>query len=494
MKEKTKELFKKGKWLRSTLLTMLLIVIIIAIYTVLNIYVRSLKIANIDITKDKLYSLSQESIDKVKSVNQDTKIIAYGMSDYPAIEEYANLYNKQNSHITYEELTDVSKRPDLQSDYALGSGISSLVIVETENRKKAVMTSDLTTYDNTTYEQIDITEQALTNAILAVNLEKTPSIYLVTNHVQYTDQYTVFEEYLKNEANTVNSLDLLVNGKVPDDCDVLVLTTLKEDFSEYERDLIIDYINKGGNLLILADPNIQGVDLANFNKILEQYGVEESNEVVFEGSTSSMLSGYPNFVIPQVSDSSEITKYISSDGAVALLNAGKLTFKSDEELESLGVTTENLITATSSSFLRNDLTISSTTRIDADKDAAGAVIGAIATKKIKVNEEEKTSKAVIFANSVFASDLSIQLYGTSSNSQSRVMGISFYNNRDLALNSVSYLTQRTDNITVRKDTGTISTFTATEQQKIIIQIIIISIPALILLAGIIVWQVRRRKK
>ena len=230
MKEKTKELLKKGKWLRSTLLTMLLIVIIIAIYTVLNIYVRSLKMANIDITKDKLYSLSQESIDKVKSVNQDTKIIAYGMSDYPAIEKYANLYNKQNSHITYEELTDVSTRPDLQSDYALGSGISNLVIVETENRKKAVMTSDLTTYDNTTYEQIDITEQALTNAILAVNLEKTPSIYLVTNHVQYTDQYTVFEEYLKNEANTVNSLDLLVNGNVPDDCDVLVLTTLKEDF------------------------------------------------------------------------------------------------------------------------------------------------------------------------------------------------------------------------------------------------------------------------
>ena len=140
------------------------------------------------------------------------------------------------------------------------------------------------------------------------------------------------------------------------------------------------------------------------------------------------------------------------------------------------------------------LTINSTTRIDADKDAAGAIIGAIATKKLKVNEEEKTSKAVIFANSVFASDLSIQLYGTSPNSQSRVMGISFYNNRDLALNSVSYLTQRTDNITVRKDTGTISTFTATEQQKIIIQIIIISIPALILLAGIIVWQVRRRKK
>ena len=32
MKEKTKELIKRGKWLRSTLLTLALIIIIIALY------------------------------------------------------------------------------------------------------------------------------------------------------------------------------------------------------------------------------------------------------------------------------------------------------------------------------------------------------------------------------------------------------------------------------------------------------------------------------
>lgn len=491
MKEKTKKLLKKGKWLRSTLLTLILIALIVAIYVCLNIYIRSLNLTDIDITADKLYSLSQESKDKISSVTQDTKIIAYGMSSYPEVAEYANMYSKENSHITYEELTDATTRTDLQLEYGLGSSVTSLVIVETADRTKAVMTSDLSSYDYTTYESIDTTEQALTNAILAVNLEENPNVYFVTNHIYYTEQYQALEEYLKNEANDVESLDLIVNGGIPKDCDVLVLTTLQEDFTEYERDLIIEYINKGGNLLILSDPNILGVDLTNYNKILEQYGISEGTGVLFESSTDSMISGYPNFVIPQVSYSSEITQYIASDGAVAILNSGVLTFKSDEELEALGVTSQSLVTASSTSFLRKDLTIQDTDKTDSDEDASGEIIGAAVTKKI---DDNNSSKLVIFANSIYASDLAIQLYGTSSNSSSQVMGIAFYNNKDLAINSVSYLTERTDNITVRKDTGAVSTFTATEQQQRIIQIIIIALPVVILLAGIIVWQIRRRKK
>ena len=57
------------------------------------------------------------------------------------------------------------------------------------------MTTDLYTYDYSTYEEINTTEQALTNAILDVNLEKNPKIYFATNHVEYSDQYEVFKEY-----------------------------------------------------------------------------------------------------------------------------------------------------------------------------------------------------------------------------------------------------------------------------------------------------------
>jgi len=48
-------------------------------------------------------------------------------------------------------------------------------------------------------------------------------------------------------------------------------------------------------------------------------------------------------------------------------------------------------------------------------------------------------------------------------------------------------------ITVRKDLGIVA-YTATAQQDQIIRTIIVAIPVVVILAGIVVWQVRRRKK
>lgn len=61
------------------------------------------------------------------------------------------------------------------------------------------------------------------------------------------------------------------------------------------------------------------------------------------------------------------------------------------------------------------------------------------------------------------------------------------------INSVSYLTQRTDTITIRKDSDSVS-YTVTEAQHNLIMIVIFLVPVLIIIIGIIVWQIRRRKK
>lgn len=494
MKENFKNIIKKGKWLSNTVLTILIIAVIIATCVAINAVVENQDISDIDLTKEKLYSLSRESKDKIKSITQDTNIVIYGMDEYTQIFDYANLYNKENPHIKYEKLEDATTRPDLQLKYAIGSTASNLIIVECGDRKKAVTLSDLYTYDYSTYEQLNTTEQALTNAILSVNLEKTPKIYIVTNHAEYAEQYQVAQEYLKNEGNEIESLDLLVKGEIPSDCSVLILTNPKEDFTDFEKDLVVNYINNGGNIMALVEPNTKKVNLTNFQSILDIYGVSISDEVIYESNSSRMISGYANIIIPEVSYSSSITEYIASDGAVAFMNSGKINFKSSEELESLGVVKEDIVTTTTSSFLRSDVTKPSSTRIDSDQDASGKALATILTKTIKDQDgNSKDSKLVLFASSIFASDLTITLNGTSSNSSTRVMGISFYNNKDLLINSVSYLTQRTDNLTIRKDTGVV-TYTATEKEDLIIRVIITVLPIAIILTGIIVWQIRRRKK
>ena len=66
-------------------------------------------------------------------------------------------------------------------------------------------------------------------------------------------------------------------------------------------------------------------------------------------------------------------------------------------------------------------------------------------------------------------------------------------NKDLVLNSLAYLTDREEDITARKSTGTV-TYTATEQQDTIVRIIIFAVPSVIIIIGLIVWQKRRRKK
>ena len=46
---------------------------------------------------------------------------------------------------------------------------------------------------------------------------------------------------------------------------------------------------------------------------------------------------------------------------------------------------------------------------------------------------------------------------------------------------------------IRKDVE-VSTYTVTEQQQAIVLTIIFAIPVLIIVAGLVIWQVRRRKK
>ncbi len=488
MKKNTDNTIKKGKYLRSLSITITIMLLIVAGCIGINIVLDKIKISDIDLTKEKLYSLSQESKDKIASVSKDTKIILYNMDDYSTVETFAELYNKENSHITYEKLTDASQRPDLEMKYGIGYGVENLIIVENDERAKAVTTSDLYTTDYSTYESIDTTEQALTNAILDVNLEENPNVYFVTNHIRYASAYDTAKELLKNEANKVQDVDLLVEGKVPDDCKVLVITTLKEDFTEYERELITTYIENGGNVMIMTEPNYRKIDLTNFNAILSLYGASVSDGVIFETDSSRVINGYPNFIIPDVSSSMEITKYISSDGAVALMNCGKITTKSFDELTDIGVVKNDIITTTDGTFLRNDMSSTSASRIDSDEDADNSAVATVLTKYFGA---EKTSSLVLFSSDFFASDLYVVLNGSQGTAQKT--GISFYNNKDLVINSVSYLTERTDNITIRKDTG-VTLYTATEQQDKIIKTIITVLPIAIVLTGIIIWQKRKRQK
>ena len=68
------------------------------------------------------------------------------------------------------------------------------------------------------------------------------------------------------------------------------------------------------------------------------------------------------------------------------------------------------------------------------------------------------------------------------------------NNKDLMLNSIAYLTDNDEDITIRKDYQKTSDFTPTDGQKSTIMKIVFAVPVAVIIAGIVVWQIRRRRK
>ena len=478
----------KKKWLIDGTKTLILVLLIIAVFVAINVSVQSLDLTPIDLTQEKLYTLTDESKERVKDIDKDVNIYFVGYSDDDSDLSLAKQYKSANERIVAEAV-DADSRPDLAEKYGIESG-STGIIVECGDRSKVLTSSDLVTYDSSTYETISIAEEKLTSAILSVTADEIPKVYFLEGYSDFTLDYNMYylSIYLENEITEVDTLNILSTGNVPEDCDTLVITTPSKDFDDVATTAITDYINNGGNILWLNAAMANAIDLPNVNKILALYGVNPFEVgIIRETDTSRMVSGSPDLIIPNLGYSS-ITEDLYSDGII-FANATKININ-EEGLEDLNVQETQLATTSEDAYFRTNFNNSSTSAAEGE-ETGSFVVGAELEKTItEANEETgeaaKTSTLIIYGENYFASD-----YQLAENSQYPAVQLAY--NKDLVLNSLAYLSDREEDITARKSTGTV-TYTATEQQDTIVRVIIFAVPAVIILVGLIVWQKRRRKK
>ena len=478
----------KNKWLIKGTTTILLVAIVIACYIGLNVLVEKINLEDLDFTEKKLYSLSDETKDKVKNLEDEITIQLINMDEYDYVKEYARKYTAVSDKIQVEEINDLSSRVDLMTKYNLDS-TDSLIIIKTGEKEKTLSLSDLYTYDYTTYEQIDTTEEAITNAIIEITLDEKPQIYILSGNTYYqTDQALASViSTLEDESNDINYLDILSTGSVPEDCDCLIITTLAKDISDLERDQILQYIQNGGQLMLLTSQNLLDIETPNFDTILEQYGITIDFGAIFEQDTSKMLQNAPEFIIADVYEYSTVMQDIDMKLQMCLTDAGKIKFADDDTLTELGVQYETIATTGETAFVRTNFDINSYTRTEQDGEEEEMIVGALVTKTIS-EEDNIQSKLIIYSNEICASNLQIPV-----SNQYYMYAVDLYNNEDVILNSISYLTERTDTITIRK-TSEEEIYTVTDQEDTIIKTIIFATPVVIIIIGIVVWQVRRRRK
>ena len=473
----------KNKWLIKWTTTIALIIIVIAAYILLNWGIGKINVEDIDFTEKKLYSLSDETKKKIENLNQEITIQLINMKDYNYVREYAEKYSRATDKIKIDEIEDLSSRVDLMTKYNL-QNTDSLIVVKAGEKEQTISISDLYTYDYATYEQIDRTEEALTNAIVELTITEKPKIYILSGKAYYKTEQALSEivTNLKDDANEVEYLDILSKGSIPEDCDCLIITTLAKDLDEIERDKIIEYIKKGGKIMMLTSQNILEVDTPNLDAVLAEYGISIQYGAIFEQDADKMLQNAPEFVIANANAS--FMSNLNMNMQICVIDAGNIEFANEEKLKELGVEYETIASTGERAFTRTNFDIKSYTKTEQDGEESSSVIGALVKKKIS---DDVKSELIIYSNEIFASNLQVPI-----SNQYYKYASDLYNNKDVILNSIAHLTERTDTITIRK-TSEEEKYTVTEKQDKIIKTIIFSLPVIVIVIGIVIWQYRRRK-
>lgn len=477
----------KKKWLRDTTKTIILVLILFVIFIGTNILIQKLELIDIDVTKNKLYTISESTINQIKNIEDEVEIYLIGFDENTALNDLMKQYNRENEKIKYETIEKIQDRVDIKNKYSLADE-TQVIIVEAKNQNKIILVDELYTYDYTTYSQIDVSEEKITNAIVNLTLEKKPKIYFLTGHGEYginTDM-TMLKAYLENETNNIENLDLLIKENIPEDANLLVIASPQKDLLENEVEIITKYINNGGKILWLNDPTGKNLNLSNFQKILDLFGAKFDDGIILEQDANKMALSAPNCIIPNITYTTA-TKDISTDGGILLINSSKITLADDETLETLKVTANNILTTGETTLFRKELSNGSTSKIEGDEEGS-FIIGTKLTKTINDENEENKKEAEMYllANNLLVVDYPITV------GNSTLYPMQFYNNKDYILNTIAELTEREDLISIRKDTGVI-TYTATEAQHRIIKIAITVFPMLIIIIGIVIWIIRRRK-
>ena len=474
----------KKRWLVSSTNTILLIAIIIAVVVLVNSIVQSWELTPIDCTSNKQYTITEESKNRVEGIDSQVNIFMVGYSEEDAKYSLINQFSKKNKNINVE-VVDLTNRTDIADKYQLQNG-DITIIVESGEKTKILYESDLSTYDSN-YKAIDITEEKVLSSILNVTSDKIAKVYFLNGFSRYSlDEgggLYLLSKFLDDEVLEYDSLDILVKQEIPADCDTLVITTPRKDFDDFTTSQIEKYINDGGNILWLNSAYGVQVSFTNVNKILALYGIDPFEVGCIYETDTNKIVGNPVCMLEDIGNT-EIDKNLKK---VLLYNTTKINANA-EKMEQLGIEEKTIIRTTDSAYFRRNL--SNTSNSTDGDEKGGFTIGGIYKKNISSEDDENnqiSSQLIIFGDNSFISDELVV-------NNTYPLVLLPYDNRNLALNSIAYLTDNDKGITIRKNYNNSSNFTATEAQKSLIMKVVFIVPIAIIIIGIIVWQIRRRKK
>ncbi|MBQ4531055.1 MAG: Gldg family protein [Lachnospiraceae bacterium] len=454
--------------------SMIVIVTVAAVF--FNLMVNELpeSIKAIDITSNKMYSITEDTTKFLEGLSEDVTIyVLASEGNYDTgVQKTLSKYEESSKHIKIE-YKDPSVYPTFASQYTDATVSSGSLIIAGSKRTKVVDYSDLyeTETDYTTYTETPTgydAEGQITSALAYITSESNTKIYAISGHGE-AEISEAFQSMLTKANIEIETLSLLTAESIPEDAQAVLIMSPQSDFSSDETKKVQDYLKKGGNALITVSWREQ--KLENLNTVLKEYGITVGNEMIAETNTSYYLQE-PFYLLPNIA-STDITSSIYQKYYVFCPYAVNLTIDSSDESNSI----TQILTSSDSSYAKANFQNAQTYEKEEGDIAGPCNVGVSSERTI---DDETTSKIVIYSSDDIFTD----------NADDVVSGA----NKKLFQGSINSIVSTDASVSIPVKAIDNTTITVPQFQVILIGVItVLVIPVVLLITGIVV-AVRRRKK
>lgn len=249
-----------------------------------------------DLTAEQRLSLTEQTEEVVGAVDEDVDITAFLRRDERGYSEAAALlgrYERLNRRIDWQ-LVDPTRSPGEARRLGVDAS-TGLVVIEMGGERETVATAS---------------EQDVTAGLARLLRGEAPLVCISTGHGE-PDLSSTLPEGLATLAGVwqdngyrLETVDLLATREVPAGCRALVVVQPVVAFSDEVNDALTTYLGADGRLLFLSDPSTT-VDLA---EIVATWGLGVRRGIVFEGDSAARFPDDPTAPI--------VTRYSSGNPVV----------------------------------------------------------------------------------------------------------------------------------------------------------------------------------
>jgi len=408
-----------------------------------------------DLTENKRFSLSPQTIQVLGALKTDVNAVGFFRSDQPGKRVSEDLF-KQYARYAGGRFTWRTVDPDREPGLARRYGIESYgtVVLETKTKSEKVL---------------DTEEEKLTNGLVKVTREGKRIVYVVQGHGEHeltNSERPGFSEAkgaLERTNYEVKPLALAREGKIPPDAAVVILPGPRNDLLQPELDALDAYIGRGGKVLVMVNP----FQNASIGKYLAKYGFALDNDLVVEANPIGRLFGIgPEVPIVQQYGTHAITRDMRGVSTLFPLTRSIAQVTPQPK----GVSWDSLARTSEQSWgeTNRDELQRGVAKPDPADPKGPLTVAAVATKD--------KARLVVYGTSNLASNQFLNLQG----------------NRDFFLNTVSWLAEEEDQISIRpKDARQTPVFLNANQAQLVFWLPVIVWPGLVLAGGIVAVARRR---